>query len=331
MGILFLQGCMGSAIEIYNFQSGKNAKIKPKEYREIVIHVNEKNNSFLTIQRIGNTYLLRKINFKGKILKEDKASNMKFNRGYCDNSYYAVSPSDDYIVHFVDSNGVLFAYDLSKRKDTKILTNDIIKYLSDKDRLSNIAYMFFINKNELLIALNAWEEKKIELLKFDITTQKVTTLRKLNGLSERYCYLKEKNYLLYMEDSIDGSVYILDLNTNKIIGEIPTNNNGMISCFDINKSGTKIVYMENESIRIFDIKTKQTKIILKFDSDKVSYLVKFIENDKILYRRGKAGALYDDLVIIDNKGKRVKKLNIHINGSTYIVDDGNKMITETGF
>jgi WD40 repeat protein len=191
--------------------------------------------------------------------------------------------------------------------------------------------MFFINKNELFIALDAWEEKKIEFLKFDINSKKVTTLRKLNGLSEDYCYLEAKNYLLYMEDSINGSVYILDLSTNKVIGELPTNNNGMISCFDINKSGTKIVYMENDSIKIFDIKTKQTKVILKFSPHKVSYLVKFIENRKILYSRGEAGALFDDLVIIDSQGKRVKKLNIQINGSTYIVEDGNKMIIETGF
>lgn len=339
VGILFLQGCLGAGIEIYDFNSDENVKIKPKEgYREIVIHINDEDKSFLTIQRIGNSYLLRKISFTGEVLKEYKASNMKFNEGYCDDSYYAVTPDGNYIVHFVKADGSLYGYDISQDKDNKIIDNSVIPYissvipyLSNVYRISNIEYMFFINKDELFIALNAREEKKIGFFKFNIITKKVTMLRKLAEISREYCYLKEKNYLLYMEDSIRGNVYIMDINANKIIGEIPTNNGGMISCFDINKSGTKVVYMENNSVKIFDIKTKQIKVILRFDSDKVDYLVKFIANDRILYRRGEPGSLFRDVVIIDNQGKKVKKLNILINGSTYIVDDGNKMIAETGF
>jgi len=337
MGIFLLEVCFGVGIDVYDFQSKKKMRIKPKGgYREIVICVNKKDKLFFTMQQINDSFLFRKFDFVGRVLDKEKVSGMELSNGYCDKSYYAVSSNLNDIIYFMDLNGSLFCFDINYRENVKIVDSSTVKGLSEKkgaSYITNIAYMFFINKDEVFIALNAWEDDEIKFLKLNVQTRRITLLRRLKCLSEEYCYLKEKNYLLYMEDSIRGCVYILNLNTNKIIGKILPNNNGRISCFNIDESGEKIVYCEECEIKIFNLKNGKSRSIKSFDVEDLCYGIWFVNAGEydLLYHVGRTSGFPSKLTLLNSKTGKTKKINIRPNGDVYVVDNGKKIIVEVGF
>lgn len=328
---VFLAGCFyfDVGIGIITLPSYRKIKIPlaSRDYREVIVNVNEQNRIFHTLQRVGDRLQMRTINFEGKVINQKLLP--LFTKSYCAQNAYTVSPDGNNIIYFNYNTKGLHIYDISTSTESVLLEN----FASSGHSIKNISYLS--ETDIIIIASNDEEIGREEnvILRHHIASSKSTTIISPIYLSEfYYAFSKSKRYLAFWEGrkkhDIYGNIKILDLNTFQIIKTTSNEGESLISNPSWSPSEKLIAYVKGNSIMTLSMEGTIERTIKEFPENYICYHLKFLDEKTILYVLEKEGLFSRArTILLDiDSGKERKGPSLNSNMDIYIVDDGKKIL-----
>jgi len=335
----------GAAIGIANLDTGEKKYIEAGSWLEILRSTDDKTRTFRSITRTGirgNGITITTWSYEGKRLEKKELPPLTIFVG-ADNEH-AISPDGNKFLYYnfgkvKERDGGLWIYDINSKNKTCIVPKTASCGLS-------ILMLEFLSDDEILIALGEDEgisRKDHQICIYSLTEKKLEVIYRPKSIERfKFALSKDKKYLAFYEGFIpDGFFYgyvnVLDLKSKKIIASVSGEPDKMIGNIDIH-SDRYICYTHGHEVIVYDMETKESKSVFKYDEKLICYALKFQNKDTLCYQINVSHSVQDrdeePLTFIDIKtGKVIKEVSFEhgFNGPLYIADDGKLLIANIGF
>lgn len=330
----FFLGKRQSDIGILDLKTYKLTEAKHDGLRQVVLHVDNENKRFQTLTRKEgnrNELFIHNYSYEGERLSTTTIPY--FAKGFANPTSYAMSADGSKIAYFHRFKNSLCLYDL-KTKNEKTLWGNFAR------TAFNVVDIEWINDKDIVVLTREDDAYGLDnaIVKINIKTGNKQVLYKAVELSVfSIAYSHNKRYLAFLEGekkkSIKDAIRIYDFAENKVIAAL--DNYKMIWSLNWNTANDKLVFCEDENIKVFSLSDMTTKTLLKKSPSERSFYPSVLNEPYLIVDQnvGEGDSSYPSaLKIYDvNTMKEIARVVGDFNDRQFLIDGGNKLLIEMSY
>lgn len=285
----------------------------------LIIYVDNEKREFLYLEmpfRGTSNFVVKIMDYEGNLIGDKKGLYKKDILFSMDNTF-SLSPDRKYLPH-INRDGLLYIHNI-ETGESSVVNEDV-------NLMAGIMGMDWLSDRELLII------KRYAVTKFDMYSKSVTKEIYLR-FNQSFQMSPSKRYLAVVDGREVPNLKVLDLKTLEILESRISYENMWHVCWS--PSEKFLGYIKNRRIIIHTRATGYERPVKILPDNTKCYYLSFLNEDTLIYRYGtkdNPDERYTMRALNLKTGKeRVLIRRAIFRGNIYVVDNGNKILSEVGY